>query len=156
MAQYVCYNKNGITSATNENKISVLSQWDTNRTIVIREIPEGIINNIKIQFSGTRDKTAYVVVPTVGDGYISVVVPNELLMMPDDIILYIVETTQSGEVRTVDRIVIPVTPRPMPPEYIYIDEATGIHIADDIATINNMIYLTDDGEPFGSGVDLSN
>lgn len=155
MAQYVCYNTNGKTAATNENKITVLSQWDTNRTIVIREIPDAIINNIKIHFCGTKDKVAYVLTPVVGEGYISVVIPNELLMMPDDIVLFIVETTQSGEVRTIDRIAIPVIPRPMPPEYIYIDEATNIHIADDIATVNNMIYLTDNGEPFGAGVDLA-
>lgn len=156
MATFVCYNTNGKTSATNENKISVLSQWDTNRTIVIREIPAEIMGHIRIHFCNSKDVVAYVVVPEVGTGYISAVIPNRLLMLPDNIVLHIVEVgaINRNEVRTLDRIVIPVVPRPMPSEYIYAADAMGMMVADGLTVVDNTLHLSMDGVPFGTGVEL--
>lgn len=154
MATYVCYNTNGKTAAINENKISVLSQWDTNRNVVIREVPVEVINRVKIHFCNSKDVVAYVVQPEVGSGYISAVIPNKLLMLPDNIVIHIVEYASDDEVQTLDRIVIPVVPRPMPSEYIYISEARSLLVADGLTSVDNVIYLSSNGTPFGAGVEV--
>lgn len=158
MANFVCYDRRGAVNPSADYLLTKIYQWDTNRQVVIRGLPIGITGNLYVHFTNPKLADAYVVEPTVGNGdkYISAEIPNSLLMMPDNIIIYICEHKASGEQITLDKIIIPVVPRPMPSNYIYQLDLEDELVADGLIMTDNALRLASDGVPFGRAAYISN
>ena len=143
-----CYDKNG-------ESIGALYQWDTNITIVIQGLS---INNpplIKFHFSNTKKTDAYVVTPTQSGIGFAAVIPNELFLTPDVILLYIYENDPStGEGRTIADARITVIPRQKPQDYAYVPTVVAKSLVDGLTFMDGKLYLTASGKIVGEGISI--
>ena len=96
-----------------------LYQWDTDQTMHITGITNSAVP--VFHFCNRFSKAALVVTPTVSGDIVEVPIPNILLQQPETIFVYLYETDQDASGRTMHTISIPVTPRPKPSDYEYID-----------------------------------
>lgn len=139
MAIYTCLDSAG-------NRLDRFFQYDTNRIIRITGIATDQGGEVYFHFCNKNTPRAYVIKPDAAENYHQTTVPNELLMCPDVITIYVVIKDESGNVmKTMHRISIPVEPRPKPPEYA--TSADGV--ADGIAMTGEYITLTSNGVPIG-------
>lgn len=134
--------------------ISQLYQWGTNISIVVSGIlpPDGA--EIFFHFCNRRSKTAMVIKPVMSDNNYISPIPNELLMMPDNIFMYVVEVVNSNIRSTKSVIKIPMIPRSMPSDFEFIPTPSLLRDANGLSVVDGTLYLTSDGIPFGSGVKI--
>lgn len=147
MKSYICYNQYG-------NMISQLYQWGTNISIVVSGIVPSDGAEIFFHFCNRRSKKAMVIKPAKSDNNYTSPIPNELLMEPDNIFMYIVEVVNSSIRSTRSVIKIPMLPRPMPTDFEFIPTMSLLRDANGLAVVDGKLYLTSNGIPFGSGVQL--
>lgn len=142
-------------------------QWDSNRTVKITGLTIQTGASVFFHFSNRLMKNALVVPATASDivfdsssGEISMAcyvadIPNELLMMPDTICLYVYESIGNApERRTTDAIHIPVMPRQKPDDYVYSPTATTL-VATDLKYEDGVLYLVSGDQVIGEGVPIS-
>ena len=145
MISYTCYNQYG-------SVIKQLYQWGSGIEIVVSGIIPSNGAEVFFHFCNRRSKTAMVVKPTLSDAKYSSPIPNELLMMPDGITMYVVEVVNSNIRSTRASVKIPMIPRAMPEDFEYTPTTAVLRNANGLANINGTLYLTGDGVPFGDGV----
>lgn len=97
-------------------------QWDKGQKLVVGGVSNLSITDIHFSFKGL--KTAYVVKVTTGTNTITADVPNKVLTYGKDIYAYLCVKNSNGNVVTVKTIIIPVTKRDMPENYMYDDDET--------------------------------
>lgn len=146
MAQFVCYDSSG-------NELNYFYQWDTNRVIRVDKLPKTDAT-VYAHFCNKRSEEAHVVNVELVDNGCTTIVPNSLLIHPDNIIFYLSQSIRPNEKITLQRIVIPVIPRPMPPEYIYQNELKGKIVANGLTDSTGALSLSIDGTPFGASVTI--
>lgn len=110
MANIVYYDSSG-------SHLDYFTQWDSNRTIIIRGIDTSPIPMFHL--APACSETAYVVYGEINGDEIAVPVPNILLQQDKPIMLYAYYEYEDGTSKTDHTIVIPVIPRPMPYDYTY-------------------------------------
>lgn len=114
----VCYDSNGDT-------LKGLYQWDVNQVISIGGL--SVDDAPEFHFCNRASDKALVVKSTVIDGRVEVNVPNILLQQKHPIIVYLYETTDDNCGRTMHVIQIPITPRPQPHDYEYVENIEYIN-----------------------------
>ena len=107
------------------NTINSLTQWDLNQTIYIEE--HGFSTAPEIHFCNKNSEKALMVMSSIEDGLLKVDVPNQLLIEPYTITLY-VYLTEGESKRTVEYTQIPVRPRPMPDSFEYEDNVNIVDV----------------------------
>lgn len=110
MTGIVYYDSNG-------DHLDYFTQWDSNRTIIIRGIetsPPPVFH-----LAPACSETAYVVLGEINGDEVAVPVPNILLQQDKPIILYAYYEYEDGTSKTDHTIVIPVIPRPRPHDYTF-------------------------------------
>lgn len=133
-----------------------LHQWDANRKVRVvgAHIQQGA--TVYFHFSNRRMQNAYVVLAeqsTVDDivGYIADI-PNQILMMPDTIYLYVYESVGEGDERlTTDLIQIPVIPRQKPDDYVF-EQTSTVLVATGLKYEQGIMYLMAGEQVIGEGV----
>lgn len=135
--------------------IERIYQWDQNRHIVLSGLDVWDDATIYCDFSTISHRVMYSV-PTEeiysvdGTRYYAVI-PNEILMQTETVILYVYQVTEQNENFTIATIRIPIVPRQKPMGYIYVPTDNLVKVADGLVNDNGTIYLTADGEKFGDG-----
>ena len=136
-----------------------LHQWDANRKVRVvgAHIQQGA--TVYFHFSNRRMQNAYVVLAeqsTVDDivGYIADI-PNQILMMPDTIYLYVYERIGTSDERlTTDLIQIPVIPRQKPDDYVF-EQTSTVLVATGLRYDHGIMYLMAGEQVIGEGVPVS-
>lgn len=115
------------TSGVDNIQVEKLYQWDTYQQLNISGIDFGSVAP-EIHFCNKKSEVALAVSGTLnGNGSVTVSIPNSLLTEPYDIAAYLyLKTATSGN--TIKCIVIPITARPKPSDYVLTTD-------DDIAEI---------------------
>lgn len=130
-------------------------QWDANREINISGIPLSESYTYEIHMWNMRNNLAFVLTPTITDAQMAVTIPTPLLETPDVIHICVVKIDEdSGEVATVGELSLHVIVRERPSDYASLYTDNPDLIADGLMRSNNMVYLSNDGVPFGDGVDV--
>lgn len=94
------------------NELDHLTQWDVNQYLCIEgamlaPIPEA-------HFCNVDSESTISVTPTVVDGKIKALIPNELLQQRFTIRAYLYYELEAGAFRTMFDIQLPITPRKRP------------------------------------------
>ena len=99
------------------NKLEVLTQWDINQTIYIKD--SGFTIAPQFHFCNRRSEIALVVPSELkNDGTIVVPIPNQLIIEPYMITVY-VYLLEDNHGKTIDVIKLPVRQRPQPDNFVY-------------------------------------
>lgn len=138
----------------NNNPLKELYQWDVNQ--VIRISGQLFDPQPVIHFATPCSEAALVVIPSDGSTSqeLIVAIPNILLQQSEPISLYFYRYTDPVNYgrNTVERITIPVNPRPRPNDYIYVDNNSQYV---DISEILGRLDALEQGGS-GSGGGMSN
>lgn len=102
-------------------------QWDNNQTITVSGI--SLLTAPVFHFCNRNSDTAFVVSPDVTESGLKVRIPNILLQQPEPIVAYLYCDTGDEGYRTVHVACIPVIPRPMPNDYVFVDDVDYISVA---------------------------
>lgn len=102
------------------NKLDRLFQWDTNRTLCISGL--GLSIPPTVHFYNARSNEALVLASSLNEGNVEVSIPNLLLMDPLPIIADVYVTNkETREGKTKQQIRVPLTPRPKPEDWEYVE-----------------------------------
>jgi len=127
-----CYDIHG-------NTINGLTQWDLNQTIYIEG--HGFTTPPEIHFCNKNSEKALMVMSEIEDELLKVTIPNQLLIEPYTITLY-VYMVNGEDKKTVEYTQIPVKARPMPSSFEYVDNIEIIalnELAEEIRALNAQI-----------------
>lgn len=111
------------------NRINNLTQWDSNVILQLRNYKYGAAP--VVHFSNENSESSYTVYSTLNDGTVSVVVPNILLTTANTIInvFFFQYDSVTDEGRVLYHFTLPVTPKPKPNDYEYVDNTDIIEIS---------------------------
>lgn len=148
MISATCYDTYGET-------LESLYQWDCNRKVKIEGFTPQEGADVYFHFTNRRYKKALVLQAVKDEaGYISDI-PNELLMDPDTIYVYIYERVGSApESRTIAEVRLPVYPRQKPDDYIY-EQTSSVLVATDLLYEDGILYLVSGSTKIGAGTKVS-
>lgn len=148
MIRISCYDSSG-------EALDELYQWDSNVTVVAKGLGDKNVQNLQFHFANRRSQVAYVVTPEKNEDGVFSLIPNELLLTPDAINLFVYEITPNGgQMRTISEIRMPVAPRQKPDEFEYVPNITIKKVADGLSVVDGKIYLSSNGVIFGNGVSV--
>lgn len=149
MSNFMCYDADGKT-------LNYVYQWDANRDIGISSgVALSSSYSYKIHMWNMRNRTAFVLTPTIDDAMMTVTIPTPLLETPDIIHICVYQIdSETLEEMTIGDLVLRVVIRERPSDYVSVYTGYDGHIADDLALQDGMLYLSDNGEIFGDGVDV--
>lgn len=143
-----CYNMDG-------SPIHNVYQWDTNRHIVIKDLPSGTDqSSVFVKFTNVKMTCSISVEPIRETNEYTAMIPNELLAEPYDIIVCIYVGDINYVRQTVSKIIIPLVQRKMAEDEQYVP-SSGCIFADGLAVVDDTMYLTRGGNILGTGADLS-
>lgn len=143
-----CYNMDGLP-------IHNVYQWDTNRRIVIKDLPSGTDqSSVFVKFTNVKMTCSISVEPIREMNKYTAMIPNELLAEPYDIIVCIYVGDINYVRQTVGKIIIPLVQREMAENKQYVP-SSGCIFADGLAVVDDTMYLTRNGEIWGTGADLN-
>ena len=111
------------------NKVTNLTQWDSN--VILQLYDYNYDTAPVVHFSNEHSKSSYTVCSTLNDKTVSVVVPNILLTTADTIIdvFFFQYDSVSNEGRALYHFTLPVTPKPKPDDYEYVDNVEIIELS---------------------------
>lgn len=142
-----CYNMDG-------SPIHNVYQWDTNRHIVVKDLPFGTDqSSVFIKFTNVKMTCSISVEPIRETNKYTAMIPNELLAEPYDIIVCIYVGDINYVRQTVGKIIIPLVRRDMAEDKQYVSPS-GCVFADGLAVVDDTMYLTRSGKILGTGADL--
>lgn len=117
----ICYDEFG-------NLINELTQWDSNRSIVLKDYEYNVAPIF--HFSNPNDSESLVVESNITNGDVIVQIPNSLLRKDKPIIVNVFHynaSTDSG--RNIYTIILPVRPKAKPNDYVYVDDTDIIELS---------------------------
>lgn len=98
-----------------------LTQWDMGQELQITL--SGLPSSFQVHFANKGSKEAYVVEATATSGVAIVPIPNAVLRSDKTVVAWVYITgTETGE--TIRTIILPITPRTKPSDYVYIETGT--------------------------------
>ena len=111
------------------NIVTNLTQWDSNVILKLRNYKYDAAP--VVHFANTGGESSYTVRSTLDDKTVSVVVPNILLKTGNTIIdVFVFQYDNvSDEGRALYHFTLPVTPKPKPDDYEYVDNTDIIEIS---------------------------
>jgi len=148
LAKYTLYDKNG-------DLLERLYQWDLDRVVAVSNVTAWSGATVFIQFGNRKVDETIIVEPTLSDGKYIANIPNSLLSYAENLNVYISQRTQSGETLVIDEIRIPVVPKNMPSDYIYVPNTEDISVPNGLILDGEMLYLSRNGRRIGDGVSIS-
>lgn len=130
-------------------------QWDTNRHIVVKDLPAGTDqSSVFIKFTNVKRTCSISVEPTRETNKYIAMIPNEVLAEPYDIVVCMYVGTIDSVAQTVGKIIIPLVERQIADNKQYVAPNKCV-FADGLKVADGVMYLTRGGEIFGIGADLN-
>lgn len=123
-----CYDQYG-------NPITRMTQWDLNQKLYITE--HNFTTAPLFHFCNKNTEKALVVQSVLSDNLLTVDVPNQLLIEPYPITVYVYLPENNGG-KTVEIVNIPITARPKPNDFEYKDNIEIISLTDLANEIRNL------------------
>lgn len=144
MQTCTCYNVDG-------SYLTKMYQWDSNRDIVVRDLPIGIEpSRVFFRFSSASEACAISVTPTRETNKYTVRVPDVLLEQPHNISMHVYLGAIDDVETTIARVLIRVEPRQKASDELY-TPTSGDVVADGLMLVNKKVFLRRAGETYGTG-----
>lgn len=140
--------------AYNDYVTDSLTQWDVNRSMIIKGLNLGFAPRLTFSNSVLSESVCVQSVLN-SDGSITSPIPNFLLQWDRDIVIYVCDAT-NDQYKALERVRIPVISRPKPADYMYTDNCTYEALNGQIAELIERIEKVESAGKDDELVDIRN